>query len=414
MKEFRKIKPLGKGSYSEVFLAEDKVKWEIYAIKVIELGRILTNDKEKERLIGREYKILRTTDHPNIIKLHFKFNHKNKVCFGLEYAPNGELAKLLKLYKILPFPLAQYYIAELVNALEYLKSLNIAHRDIKPENILIDVNYHLKITDFGTSKFMDEVLDEPKEDGASFVGSNEYVSPEVLANKESSPASDLWALGCIIYKFIVGQSPFYRETPYLTLQAIAEVDFSFPSNMHEAAKDLCKKLLVADPSKRLGNGVKGFEELKAHPFFKGIDFNNLIKTKPPITDEIIERLSEEENKGNEIETSSDEDSVDAKSDIVDTNNKILKKGTVLKKCGLIFYRYRDLILYDKPRLVYFSSRTKDYKGDIILTKKVRAVKKAANRFDVVIPHRTYYFKAKSSADAKEWIKLINTAITNNK
>eukprot|EP00826_Nyctotherus_ovalis_P007237 TRINITY_DN11796_c0_g1_i5.p1 TRINITY_DN11796_c0_g1~~TRINITY_DN11796_c0_g1_i5.p1 ORF type:complete len:267 (+),score=72.74 TRINITY_DN11796_c0_g1_i5:167-967(+) len=245
----------------------------------------------------------------------------------------------------------------------------------------------------------------------SFVGSPEYVSPEVLKGWKSGPASDLWALGCMIYKFLVGKSPFYHETAYLIFNDIIATKYTLPSDMNETAKDICRQLLVFDPAKRLGNGPNAFQELKAHPFFKGIDFNNLLKARPPIESGVVWRMLDKSKKGSgDNPNYSDEEDNSKTKSCLEEKHAIIKQGTVLKKCGWIFYRDRDLVLNEKPRLVYFSSRTKKYRGDIILTECMRAIKKGGNSFYLVTPKRTYYFKGKSKKDAEEWVEAINKAI----
>eukprot|EP00826_Nyctotherus_ovalis_P027425 TRINITY_DN2143_c0_g1_i10.p2 TRINITY_DN2143_c0_g1~~TRINITY_DN2143_c0_g1_i10.p2 ORF type:complete len:146 (+),score=30.73 TRINITY_DN2143_c0_g1_i10:582-1019(+) len=126
----------------------------------------------------------------------------------------------------LPFGLAQYYAMELVNVLEHMKAQKVTHRDIKPENILLDTKWHLKLGDFGTAKSVDTGKLENR--GSTFVGTAEYVSPEVLEGKETGLPSDLWALGCILYKFFAGESPFKAATEYLTLRHIIERRITYP------------------------------------------------------------------------------------------------------------------------------------------------------------------------------------------
>lgn len=166
------------------------------------------------------------------------------------------------LIETLPFPLAQFYAMEIVNMLQHMHSKGIAHRDIKPENILLDANYHLKLGDFGTAKIMDEKkvsreIDPlgPESKGSTFVGTAEYVSPEVLLDKESGPASDLWALGCILYQFFAGRAPFKGKTEFLTFGLIVKGDVSYPSvilnSLHIIGlPTLCKRLMWETPRSR--------------------------------------------------------------------------------------------------------------------------------------------------------------------
>ena len=109
-----------------------------------------------------------------------------------------------------------------------------------------------------------------------------YVSPEMLQDNVSKPAGDLWALGCILFKMLSGTYPFEGSTENLTFTKIVERDFVMPENISAEAKDLIDKLLQLDPEQRIGTGPDGFNNLKAHPFFKGIDFTKITTTPPPI------------------------------------------------------------------------------------------------------------------------------------
>ena len=116
-----------------------------------------------------------------------------------------------------------------------MRQSGVSHRDIKPENLLLDEKYHLKLCDFGTAKVAGETHTEPEKEllerepkGSTFVGTAEYVSPEVLLDKESGPSSDLWALGCILYQFFAGKAPFKGKTEFLTFNLIIKGEIIYP------------------------------------------------------------------------------------------------------------------------------------------------------------------------------------------
>jgi 3-phosphoinositide dependent protein kinase-1 len=181
----------------------------------------------------------------------------------------------------------------------------VLHRDLKPENILLDSDFHLRLTDFGSAKVLPivdgKVVREPATPSApgatpdvlpgshasrilpkrSFVGTAEYVSPEVLLSEPAAEPADFWALGCILYQFIAGSPPFRGKTEYLTFQKIKSLEYSFPDGFDSQARDLVERLLVLDPSKRLGAGPTGIEEIRSHAFFAGIDFARLFTRPPP-------------------------------------------------------------------------------------------------------------------------------------
>eukprot|EP00826_Nyctotherus_ovalis_P010038 TRINITY_DN12663_c0_g1_i3.p1 TRINITY_DN12663_c0_g1~~TRINITY_DN12663_c0_g1_i3.p1 ORF type:complete len:340 (+),score=61.52 TRINITY_DN12663_c0_g1_i3:74-1093(+) len=331
----------------------------------------------------------------------------------------------------------RYYTAEIVNALEHLHSLHIAHRDLKPENIMLDEQYKLKLIDFGTARFMNReslASDIHRNTNVTFVGTPEYVSPEVLQDAVSGMQSDLWALGCIVFKFFAGRCPFGSASSFLMYEAIIKKNVEFPSGMPRKAVNLCKKLLVKDPFKRLGTGPKGsplgFDALKKDEFFKGINFNKLKDSKPPINAFLIAKLKEEFKNNIVYDRISSDDEQDVKDSISystsikeyastkttskeekKNKNTVIKEGIVKKKCGWIFYRHRKLILTDRPRL-YYTLINGEHRGDILLTVDVRAEKGEGIRFFVVTPKRTYKLKAKNNQEAEDWTTAINNAIRN--
>jgi len=364
--------------------------------------------------------VLISTNHPNIIKMFFCFRGEDELYFALEYASNGTLSKLLKAYKIISYSLAIYYTAELINALEYLHSKGIAHRDLKPENILLGKDFHLKIADFGTAMFVNKSFDdkESEEEEEDFVGTAEYVSPEVLQSGDSGLASDLWALGCIIYKFFTGTTPFLRDNEYLTFDAIANGQYEFPNNVPPKAVNLCKKLLVMDPNKRLGSGPKGsdfdYEALKKDPFFEAIEFELLHLVKPPIETAIIERMKKiNAKKVGELdssgEESNNEETTEVNTEIVD---KVIKEGIINKKSGWLFYKKCKLELISNSQLAYYDSKTKVLKGTILLREDAKVKKETDKKFVVVVTGKKYRFEGSTLDDTKEWIEAINKAINN--
>lgn len=166
-----------------------------------------------------------------------------------------------------------------------MHSRGIIHRDLKPENILLDKNMHVQITDFGTAKIL-----KKEDDGRanSFVGTAQYVSPELLTEKSACKSSDLWALGCIAYQLLAGGVPFHGGNEYQTFKKIAACEYSFPEGFPADAKDLIEKLLLLDPAERLGDERNGgFPALKAHPFFAGVDWEHLHETTPPKLDAFL-------------------------------------------------------------------------------------------------------------------------------
>ena len=262
--------------------------------------------------------------HPGVVKLTWAFQDMSNLCawplshissrafadlgaadFVLDLAPNGEILSLIRQVGSFSLTCARHYAAELVDIVGWVHSRGVLHRDLKPENILLDSEFHMRLTDFGSAKVLPIVdgkvvreLAVPSTPGVtvdvlpgshasrlppkrSFVGTAEYVSPEVLLSEPAAEPADFWALGCILYQFITGSPPFRGKTEYLTFQKIKALEYTFPDGFDSQARDLVERLLVLDPSKRIGAGPTGIEEIRSHAFFAGVDFTRLFTRPPP-------------------------------------------------------------------------------------------------------------------------------------
>lgn len=181
----------------------------------------------------------------------------------------------------------QYYGSQLLDAVEFMHSRGVIHRDLKPENVLLDDKMRIKVTDFGTAKLLAHEVDQngkklisfPRDYRASsFVGTAEYVSPELLVEKAQGKGCDIWAFGCILYQLIAGRPPFKASNEYQTFQKIVKLQYSFPPGFPLSVRDLVKHILVLDPNQRYS-----ISRIKAHPFFEGVNWsrNAIWKQKHP-------------------------------------------------------------------------------------------------------------------------------------
>ncbi len=295
VKDFKFGRTLGEGSYSTVLAAVDRQTLNEYAIKVLDKKHIIKEKKVKYVNIERDT-LNRLTDHPGVVRLYYTFQDEFSLYFVLDLATGGELLGVLKKTTTFDEECTRFYSAQILDAVSYMHAKGVIHRDLKPENVLLDDKMHVKITDFGTAKILDVPKPLPKDgidagtplagnpmDGAdddranSFVGTAEYVSPELLTDKNACKASDLWAFGCIIYQLLAGRPPFKAGNEYQTFQKIVGLDYEFPKGFPEVAKDLVERLLVLDPSKRLS-----IEHIKNHQFFEGVAWGKeLWKQKAP-------------------------------------------------------------------------------------------------------------------------------------
>ncbi len=193
---------------------------------------------------------------------------------------------------------------------------------------------------------MENEFDERSDHKNTFVGTAEYVSPEVLVDKGAGPPSDLWALGCIIYQMFAGYSPFKDKTEYLVFKRILEQKYTFPPEMPEEAKSLIKALLIAEPEKRLGSGHEeslSFFALKFHPFFKGLEFETLNKQEPPYRNEFKTKVTKvHQSQQNDID------------DIARHKNtiQVIKQDIIEKKSPWFHYNTRKIVLDNTPKIEY--------------------------------------------------------------
>ncbi|QDS67948.1 hypothetical protein FKW77_008894 [Venturia effusa] len=288
VKDFSFGRTLGEGSYSTVMAATDRSTLREYAIKILDKRHIIKEKKVKYVNIEKDT-LNRLTDHPGIVRLYYTFQDERSLYFVLDLAGHGELLGVLKKMGTFDEECTQFYGAQILDSIDYMHSRGVIHRDLKPENVLLDSHMHVKITDFGTAK----ILDPPKQNGSStsgtpldgadvnramsFVGTAEYVSPELLTEKNACKASDLWAFGCIVYQLLAGRPPFKAGNEYQTFQKIVGLDYAFPDGFPIVARDLVERLLVLDPQKRLP-----MEHIKNHEFFKGVIWGKgLWKQKAP-------------------------------------------------------------------------------------------------------------------------------------
>ena len=293
VKDFAFGRTLGEGSYSTVMAATDRQTGKEYAIKVLNKRHIIKEKKVKYVNIEKDT-LNRLTDHPGVVRLYYTFQDEESLYFVLDLASSGELLGVLKRMTTFDEDCTRFYGAEILDTIDYMHARGVIHRDLKPENVLLDDQMHVKITDFGTAKILDTPKRPPKDangdigagnplDGSedrkanSFVGTAEYVSPELLTDKKACKSSDLWAFGCIIYQLLAGRPPFKAGNEYLTFQKIVSLDYQFPTGFPEVAKDLVERLLVLDPASRLS-----IDHVKNHEFFDGVNWGRgLWRQKAP-------------------------------------------------------------------------------------------------------------------------------------
>ncbi|VEU19850.1 DEKNAAC100107 [Brettanomyces naardenensis] len=301
---FEKLKLLGKGDVGKVYLVREKATQRLYAMKI--LGKKEMLERKKVKRVLAEQEILATANHPFIVTLYHSFQSEEHLYLCMEYCMGGEFFRALQTRKmkcILEAD-ARFYAAEVTAALEYLHLMGFIYRDLKPENILLHQSGHIMLSDFDLSKQTDHIHEPELVSGTratsnlpqldtnactdgfrtnSFVGTEEYIAPEVIWGKGHTSAVDWWTLGIFIYEMVFGITPFKGPTRNQTFANILKNEVQFPeyNPMSSTCRNLIKKLLIKDAGKRLGSH-SGASEIKTHPFFKNVQWALLRNQKPPL------------------------------------------------------------------------------------------------------------------------------------
>ncbi|XP_029904853.1 microtubule-associated serine/threonine-protein kinase 3 isoform X2 [Myripristis murdjan] len=299
--DFETIKLISNGAYGAVYLVRHKETRQRFAMKKINRQNLVLRNQIQQAFVERD--ILTFAENPFVVSMFCSFETRRHLCMVMEYVEGGDCANLLKNMGPLPVEMTRMYFAETVLALEYLHNYGIVHRDLKPDNLLITSMGHIKLTDFGLSKIglmnMTTNLCEGhmEKDTREFVdkqvcGTPEYIAPEVILRQGYGKPVDWWAMGIILYEFLVGCVPFFGDTPEELFGQVVSDDIIWPDGddvLPADAQDMITRLLRQSPLERLGTG--GASEVKQHPFFLGLDWNGLLRQKA----EFIPQLEAEDD-----------------------------------------------------------------------------------------------------------------------
>jgi len=319
--DFEPLKIIGKGAFGEVRVCRYIPNNSIVAVKKMKKEEM--HKKNQVLHVRAERDVLSEAKNEWIVDLKFSFQDQNYLYLGMEFLQGGDLMSLLMAKDILPEPEAKFYAAEIVMAIESVHKLDCIHRDLKPDNVLIDADGHIKLSDFGLSKKLDlKIIDNNLQNelrnfgknninngnnrfkplsyaqqfskfksmknkkrrafAYSTVGTPDYIAPEVIRQKGYGQEIDWWSLGVIMFEMMIGYPPFFSESSTETCKKILDwkntLNIRPEANISEEAEDILRKL-ISDPETRLG--VNGAGEIKAHPFFKGINWNHIKETLVP-------------------------------------------------------------------------------------------------------------------------------------
>ncbi|XP_076944933.1 uncharacterized protein LOC143615783 [Bidens hawaiensis] len=320
--DFEPLTMIGKGAFGEVRICREKTTGNVYAMKKLKKSEMLRRGQVEH--VKAERNLLAEVDSNCIVKLYCSFQDEEYLYLIMEYLPGGDMMTLLMRKDTLTEDEARFYVGETVLAIESIHRHNYIHRDIKPDNLLLDKFGHMKLSDFGLCKPLDCTNLQEKDftaannlsgalqsDGRpavpkrtqqeqllhwqrnrrmlaySTVGTPDYIAPEVLLKKGYGMECDWWSLGAIMYEMLVGYPPFYSDEPMSTCRKIVnwKTHLKFPeeAKLSPEAKDLICKLLC-NVEKRLG--TKGAYEIKAHPWFKGIEWEKLYQIEAAFIPEV--------------------------------------------------------------------------------------------------------------------------------
>jgi classical protein kinase C len=274
---FNFLAVLGKGNFGKVMLAETKTTKQLYAIKVLKKEFIIENDEvESVRSEKRVLLIANKERHPFLLNLHACFQTETRVYFVMEYISGGDLMLHIQRGQF-GTKRAQFYAAEVCLALKYFHENGVIYRDLKLDNIMLTLDGHVKVADYGLCK-------EDMWYGSTtstFCGTPEFMAPEILLDKKYGRAVDWWAFGVLIYQMLLQQSPFRGEDEDEIYDAILADEPLYPIHMPRDSVSILQKLLTREPELRLGSGPTDAQEIMSHAFFRNVNWDDVYHKRVP-------------------------------------------------------------------------------------------------------------------------------------
>lgn len=274
LKDLKKIRILGVGTFANVWLVSHKKTNTPYALKIQNKKALLENDDVEA--VKQEAKIMAAINHPFIVRLVSVYHDKTSVMMLLNFIQGGELLNVMTKTEdgIVPGKDTKFYTSCILEGLSHLHNRNIVYRDLKPENVMINSDGYLVIVDMGFAKVV-------KDKTFTLCGTPYYLAPEVLGGKGHSHACDYWSWAVLVHEMLSGITPFhaYRSDQMSLFKAIFQEKSTICETIDADARDLIERILVGKPSLRLGCLAGGVMDIKNHQWMQEIDFEKLVDKK---------------------------------------------------------------------------------------------------------------------------------------
>lgn len=280
------VRLLGEGTFGTVVLVRERSTKELFAVKVMNKSQ-LVYEGQLDNIVTERRVLREAGPHPFVVECHSGFQTEDAVVLVLEYLSGGDMYDLMKAYGCLSEENARFYLAEIVVGVTELHRHGFVFRDLKLENILVDLNGHIRLTDFGLAgKFRTGKWDDRSITDIS--GTAIYQAPEILANKGHGRVVDWWALGILAYVMLTGRPPFSSEGDRATLydriqnQTLNLDEDERLSHVSKECKEFIGSLLEKNPALRLGSEDDA-RDVQQHPFFADLDWEALLRfeLEPP-------------------------------------------------------------------------------------------------------------------------------------
>lgn len=270
--DFEFLSPIGKGASGKVFLVRDRKTSKKFALKVVPKARVFETRSGFRHALDERLALEVVAGHPFFSQLRYAFQTRSNFYLVIDFYEGGDLYQYLRLHGgRLAEPQVRSVAAEVLLAIDYLHKCGFVYRDLKPENVLLDSAGHVRLADFGLSKF----LPPSSPLTATICGTHTYAAPEMLSSRHYGTSIDAWALGIFIFHIFRGRTPFEARNLDQVIQKMNARQIRFPSSTSSALVSLIKGLLDWQPNSRLGCGSRGVDDIKDHPFFASVSWDGV-------------------------------------------------------------------------------------------------------------------------------------------